>query len=100
MKYSSYSPYARTRLSADGSYLDIYEPRIVPAEVDDVLFEITETYHLRPDLLASDLYGDSRLWWVFVARNPNTLVDPLGDFVTGARIYLPKQSRIQTALGI
>ena len=74
--------------------------RNMPKLDSDVLWTITPAYNLRPDMLAYDTYGDSRLWWVFAARNPNILLDPLFDFVTGRSIYLPKQSTLSQALGI
>jgi hypothetical protein len=67
---------------------------------DDVLYEIDSVYQFRPDLLAADLYGTSSLWWVFAQRNPNTLVDPLRDFVAGARIYIPKIETLKQDLGV
>jgi hypothetical protein len=51
-------------------------------------------------MMAYDLYGDPRLWWVFAQRNPNTLVDPINDFVTGLKIYLPSGDNVRTALGL
>ena len=74
--------------------------REIPKLVDDLSMTINETYNLRPDLLAFDLYGDSNLWWVFAMRNPNQLPDPLFDFVTGVTIYLPQKSTLETVLGI
>jgi hypothetical protein len=73
--------------------------RPIPGDPTDVFWKITTVYNLRPDLLASDLYNDSRLWWVFAQRNPNTLKDPLFDFTTGTGIFIPKLSTIKTALG-
>ena len=99
MMYPATSPYFLTDI-VNSKFLDIMQPRYIPALVDDVLFTITITYNLRPDLLAYDTYGDSKLWWVFAARNPNTLPDPLFDFVTGVQIYIPKQSTLIDALGI
>jgi len=66
----------------------------------DTYWQITPTYNLRPDMLASDMYGDSNLWWVFAQRNPNTLKDPFFDFVTGTSIYIPTMDSIKVALGI
>jgi hypothetical protein len=63
------------------------------------LFQLNLTYQYRPDLLAFDLYGDSRLWWVFYQRNPNTLMAPPLDFAAGVAIYLPKLSTLKSALG-
>ena len=71
----------------------------VDLEDDDVLYEIQSQYVYRPDLLAYDLYQNSKLWWVFTARNPNVLKDPVFDFVPGTSIYLPKASKIRLILG-
>lgn len=95
--YASTSPYFNTPVNR--GVLEPMVNRPIPKLVDDMTFIITETYNLRPDLLAFDLYGESGLWWVFAQRNPNTLVDPLYDFVTGKRIYLPKQATLKEALG-
>lgn len=82
------------------NYLDIYEPRPVTAEPDDFLYVIQPQYNYRPDLLAFDVYGSDRLWWVFVRRNMDVLNDPIFDFVAGVAIYLPKKSRLLSTLGI
>jgi hypothetical protein len=92
MNYKTNSLYAKTPVSTQGNFLDQLVSRPVPASVDDAVFEISSKYHLRPDLLAFDLYGDPSLWWVFAERNPNTLKDPLGDFIQGTLIYLPESS--------
>jgi hypothetical protein len=81
-------------------YLDVRVDRPIPRYPDDPTFVINPTYSQRPDLLAYDLYGSSKLWWVFAERNPNTLVNPLGDFVTGTTIFLPKKSTLVAVLGI
>lgn len=81
-------------------YLDVMTDRPLPKEIDDTLFEITQTYQYRPDLLAYDLYKESGLWWVFYQRNPNTLIAPPWDFEAGRTIYLPKITTLQTILGI
>jgi hypothetical protein len=96
--YTNTSPYYTTDQSK--GYLDVVAFRDIPAETDDILFEVTSTYENRPDLLAHDLYNDSRLWWVFAVRNPSKLKDPVYDLVAGTRIYLPKINTIKKALGI
>jgi hypothetical protein len=98
MSYPATSPYATTNI-VNGQYLDVMSNRAIPGYETDTRWEITPTYNLRPDLLANDLYGDSRLWWVFAQRNPNTLKDPLYDFVTGTLIYIPTIENINSALG-
>jgi len=95
--YPSTSPYFNTPIERE--VLGLMVNRFIPKEPDDVQFEITEAYNLRPDLLSFDLYGRADLWWVFAQRNPNTLVDPLNDFVSGKTIFLPKQSVLKQTLG-
>ena len=79
MAYPSTSPYYLTPLFRN-QFLEIMTNRSVPIDPLDQYWQITPTYNLRPDLLAYDLYEDSRLWWVFAQRNPNALTDPLFDF--------------------
>jgi hypothetical protein len=88
-----------TKTSTVDNYLGIYQPRAVPAEPDDFLYVIEPQYNYRPDLLAYDIYGSDRLWWVFIKRNMDVLNDPIFDFVAGVAIYLPKKSRLLSALG-
>ena len=99
MAYPATSPYYRSTV-VNGSYLDVMINRPIFSDPTDVYWQITATYNLRPDLLANDLYNDSRLWWVFTQRNPNKLKDPLFDFVTGLYIYIPKQNLIKSSLGL
>jgi len=98
-EYTSSSPYFDTPV-INNQYLGVMVNRAIPKLVDDLSMTINETYNLRPDLLAFDLYGDASLWWVFAQRNPNALQDPLGDFTTGTTIYLPQQSTLKSVLGI
>jgi hypothetical protein len=95
--YSSDSPYYET--SYTQFYLDVMVDRPIPKETDDNLFQITQVYQYRPDLLAFDLYDDAGLWWVFYQRNPNTLIAPPWDFAVGVEIYIPKITTIRNVLG-
>ena len=97
-RYSQTSPYFETEQINDS--LDILNPRTITAEGDDQVYTIERTYAYRPDLLAYDLYGSPRLWWVFAQRNPDQLEDPIYDFKPGVTIQLPKASNITTDLGI
>jgi hypothetical protein len=97
-EYSKTSPYYTTELI--NGFLGIWNARDIPPESDDILFEVTEKYQNRPDLLAYDLYSDVKLWWVFAVRNPSVLRDPVFDLIAGKQIYLPKITTIKTALGI
>ena len=96
--YSPTSPYFKT--SEVGNYLDVLNPRTITAEGDDQIYTIERTYAYRPDLLAFDLYGTPRLWWVFAQRNPDQIEDPIYDFKPGVTIQLPKPSNVSRDLRI
>ena len=97
--YSATSPYNATGI-VNNKFLDIMVNRNIPMQPSDVYWEITQVYQYRPDLLAYDLYSDSRLWWVFAQRNPNRLKDPYFDFVAGVGIYVPKLELLKQTLGL
>lgn len=97
--YTKTSPYATTTITASGE-LDLLKIRPVPADDDDFLYTVEAQYNNRPDLLAFDLYGTPKLWWVFAQRNLDVLKDPVFDMTAGTKIFLPKQSSLQKALGI
>ena len=97
--YPSTSPYYNTDI-VNAKFLDIMMDRAIVKDPTDRYWIITSAYEYRPDLLAYDLYSDSRLWWVFAQRNPNTLKDPLFDFKEGTSIYLPKNEMLKQVLGI
>jgi alpha-L-fucosidase len=97
-KYSNTSPYFTTPENVIS--LDFLVPRAITASDDDVTYVIDRIYAYRPDLLAYDLYGTPRLWWVFAQRNPNTIEDPIYDFAPGVQIQLPKLSNLKTDLGV
>lgn len=78
----------------------MWEPRPIPAADDDFQYTIQPQYNYRPDLLAYDIYGNPKLWWVFTQRNINILMDPIYDFRAGVTISLPKRSSLLSALGL
>lgn len=97
-QYDAASPYYQTEYSQ--FFLDVMINRPIPKQDDDILFKINLTYQYRPDLLAFDLYDNSKLWWVFYQRNPNTLQTPPLDFKTDTVIYVPKITTLRNVLGI
>jgi len=97
--YPATSPYFTSDI-VDAKYLDVMIDRSFPALASDLFWTITPVYEFRPDLLAYDMYGDSKLWWVFAHRNPNRLKDPYFDFVAGIGIYIPKQATLTQYLGL
>ena len=97
-KYSNTSPYFATE--ENNISLDFFVPRTITAEDDDISYTIDRIYAYRPDLLAFDLYGNPRLWWVCAQRNPDSIEDPVYDFAPGVVIQLPKLSNLQKDLGV
>ena len=97
-KYSQTSPYFETQQLNNS--LDILNPRTITAEADDQEITLNATYAYRPDLLAFDLYGTPRLWWVFAQRNPDVIEDPIYDFEAGVSIQVPKPANIRSDLGV
>ena len=96
--YTKSSPWVSTQQT--NLYLELLEIRPVPAESDDFRYVIENQYKHRPDLLAYDLYGNPKLWWVFVQRNMSVIKDPINDFEPGTVIYLPKRSNLEKFLGV
>jgi len=97
-KYSATSPYFATPQNNDS--LGVFVPRSIAIEDDDQSYTIERRYEYRPDLLAYDLYGSPRLWWVFAQRNPDQIEDPIYDFKPGVTIKLPKPGNISNDLGV
>ena len=96
--YSKQSPYFGT--PTFGNFLDVSNLRKITKNASDEVYTINNVYNLRPDTLASDLYGDPRLWWIFAMRNPNVLKDTLFDFTIGKTIYLPNKDSLMSDLGL
>jgi hypothetical protein len=97
-KYTASSPWFSTPIRK--TYLDIWVPRTIPARDDDFEYTILPQYNYRPDLLAYDVYGNPKLWWVFAQRNKDILIDPIFDFRVGTTIKLPRKSSLLSALGV
>lgn len=96
--YAKSSPWYNTKQNS--LYLELLKIRPVPSEADDYRYVIENQYKYRPDLLAYDLYGNAKLWWVFVQRNMSVLKDPIFDFRPGVAIYLPKKTNLEKFLGV
>jgi len=96
--YAQTSPWYTTPIN--NQYLDVLNIRPVSKQSDDSLFEIQSVYTYRPDLLAYDLYGTTKLWWVFMQRNMDVIKDPIYDFVAGTKIYLPQKEGLFKVLGL
>ncbi len=90
------SPYYTTPVR--DFYLDLWNAREIPPSSADELLIIQPKHHLRPDLLAYDIYGTPRLWWVFAMRNKDILVDPVEDFVAGTTIFIPAKETVESMM--
>jgi hypothetical protein len=97
--YSIMSPWHNTE-TVNELYLGLLSIRPVPETSDDVLYTVEVQYTHRPDLLAYDLYGSTKLWWVFSQRNPEALKDPIYDLVADLKIYLPQGPKLRSLLGL
>lgn len=97
--YENTSPWFNTTITQN-QYLDILQIRPIPAEDDDILYKVQPQYAYRPDLLAYDLYGTHKLWWVFAQRNLDIMKDPINDLLPGVQIYLPKGPNLSKLLGV
>lgn len=95
--YSNTSIYGSTPVTDNGLGILNYKP--IPQVDTDIEYTIQSQYNYRPDLLASDLYDDPEMWWVFKSRNPSVIEDPIFDFVAGTVIRIPKISTIKQVVG-
>jgi Base plate wedge protein 53 len=90
MEYAKTSPYQDTGLNR--FFLDVGIVSIA-RDGTEIPIIIEAKYNRRPDLLAYEVYGSSKLWWLFAAVNPDTLKDPMFDFTTGKEIVLLSKER-------
>lgn len=96
--YSQSSPWLKT--PENSLYLEELVIRPVPISRDDPEYVVETRYRHRPDLLAYDLYGNAKLWWVFAQRNMNIIKDPIYDLEPGLKIRIPQKALIEEFLGI
>lgn len=79
----------------DSRFLDVNRLPQVPRSLEDEEYTIEPMYENRPDLLAYNVYGNSRVWWVIVMRNLDVIKDPLRDFRAGITIQLPTPETVK-----
>ena len=99
--YTKGSPYFNTIQKNDlVSYLDFIEFRDIPDDDTDEIIIIDTKFHQRPDLLSHSLYGTTALWWIFIVRNPDQMVDPIFDLVAGLELFAPTKQRALNIVGL
>ena len=91
--YKSHSPWSRTSILF-GKVLDIQNKRNIRKDPLDEELRIPQHMDRRLDLLSFEKYGTAKYWWVFAHRNPDTLIDPIGDFKAGTTIRVPKRENL------
>lgn len=96
--YPNSSPYASTLIVNET--MQYFNIRPVAASPDDPSYTLESRYTYRPDLLAYDLYGTPKLWWVFMQRNMDIISDPIWDFVPGITIKVPLKEDLFKILGM
>lgn len=88
-QYRGDSVYRNTEI-VDNKYLGMYSPTVTDTSKYNTYPLVIEAKHdKRPDVLAYELYGNPRLWWVFAMFNQDELVDPIIDFTAGKEIKVP-----------
>lgn len=68
---------------------------VIKPSLDDEEVEITNKYHHRPDIMAKDIYGSSKYWFVFLLRNMDIIEDPIFDHVMGKKIMVPHPNSVK-----
>ncbi|MAZ56864.1 hypothetical protein CL653_03665 [bacterium] len=94
LKQSVSSVYSKT-VSRHG-FMGKYVHRNIPPSNNDTTIELDLKYENAPDLLAYDLYGDAKLWWVIPQRNG--LEDPVWDMVGGMSLIIPSLNTVKKAI--
>lgn len=97
VNYASSSQYYNTDQTSWS--LGLWRKTNIPLDVTDTIITLTSRYDYNPGLLAYELYGDQKLWWVFVILNPDVLIDPIYDFKSGLQIRYPSKSRLSNYIG-
>ena len=82
----------------DDIFLGLNNLPTVQRTIKDEVYVIGHGYDERPDLLAHQIYGNTRLWWVFAMRNPDVIRDPIRDFKAGTQIILPSEESVQNLI--
>ena len=89
----------KSRYSSGGS-TDVYSTRlgwwerhVYQPSREDVEYTIEQKYHIRPDLLAYDVYGSPVYMWLVLQYN--NILDINTEFIVGAKVLLPTPQRVK-----
>ena len=92
--YKRHSPWSNTTILYN-KILDIQTKRNIAKDPMDEEVVIPQHFDGRPDLFSYEKYGTAKYWWIFAARNPDTIQDPINDFKAGVTIRVPKKTNIE-----
>ena len=91
--YKENSPWNKTTI-IDNTVLDIMKKRYIFKDPYDEDYIIPQEFDERPDLCSYNHYGTAKYWWIYAARNPDILIDPIRDFSAGRTIKIPSEDNI------
>ena len=91
--YKNNSPWSKTNI-IDDVILDLITFRNLYPDPFDEVYTIPTEFDERPDLCSYQMYGTAKYWWIFAARNPNDIIDPIRDFSAGIKIRIPNIDNI------
>lgn len=97
LTHNKNSPYYETPQTS--WYLSNLVYRSIPSDSTDYALTLDTKYDEKPGLLAYDLFGDQRLFWVFSVMNRDQIVDPIFDVKGGMTINIPTSDRLSALLG-
>lgn len=93
---SRLSPYYKTPSSE--FFLLNYEHRKIEPDSTDKFVILEDRHKHRPDILSYEIYGDTRLWWIFMNRNLDKIIDPIYSFEPGTILFYPTRERLSYIL--
>lgn len=77
-------------------FFDLWVPPRIKETKPPTIVRVTARYAKRPDLIASDVYGDVTLYWVIAIRNG--LMLPILDLEVGRMIIVPAMEDVMAGL--
>ena len=78
------------------NFLVLRRPLNIQPGEDDIFITVNQEHQKRPDLLASQLYGQPELWWAIYEFN--NIIDPLFDLKIGQILRIPSLNRVLEAI--
>jgi hypothetical protein len=74
-------------------YLDVSKLPVINYTKGDYVIVPPECEN-RIDLFSYQQFGTSRLWWVIALANADMIKDPIWDFKSGMKVFIPRDSTL------